>query len=143
MQDRLLRFEHQPQHIHFLQPQFKTEKMLRRVEQELWAEWYTMGFADKLIMSDWYKGRASALGITSWAYQLKHLWYSGTSCKELALPDYGFLAYNDRACLSVDRKLPQPHLEALKKYGDFPSSWIGSNTGVIYHGVDYRPPNLY
>ena len=55
LQDRIVRFEQEPEHLHFLHPsKLKNETMLRRIEQQLWAEWYVLGLADKLIMSDWH-----------------------------------------------------------------------------------------
>jgi len=106
------------------------------------AEWYLLGLGDELVLNRFahgskilWRGRVSSFPKTTWAYQLKHVFYDAGTCRALTMPLDGTWTDAPPACqrgfdaAKRARGQSQPHLDGLPK--PFPRAWRSADKTFV------------
>jgi len=106
------------------------------------AEWYLLGLGDELVLNRFahgskilWRGRVSSFPKTTWAYQLKHVFYDAGTCRALTMPLDGTWTDAPPTCqrgfdaAKRARGQSQPHLEGLSK--PFPRAWRSADKQFV------------
>jgi hypothetical protein len=127
--DKLLMIETRPSHLALKQGDRSS------ILADTFAEWFLLGLSDSLVVNriggkNLYRGRLSSFSKTTWAYQLKNIFYDAGSCRRRQILLDGTWKVAPKECTrgySFHHKLSQPHLDDINVVLPnltFPVAWV-------------------